>query len=853
MKRENYLPPTSINNVSFRYTNQAIPTTNYHVLSVNYFDDYQFPGAPTSFTTVLNDNSQTVFYNNTTKKPKGLPTGSWIRIMETSTTNPVKADVSFYLYDKKARVVRHRTNNYLTGYTQIDKKLDFIGKVLYTETKHKRLSSSTEILTREDFAYSPQDRLLTHIHKIDSNPSQLLTNNTYDELGQLTSKAVGGTNIFSSTGLQKVDYSYNIRGWLTQINDINNLQKGSDPFDLFAFKINYNTVQGNIAGVDPLYNGNISETFWRTSNDNITRKYGYKYDKLNRLKDAIYLKQGSTANSYGEKIEYDKNGNITLLERYGEMDDDLNKILIDNLTYHYAANSNLLNKVTDLTNNPSGFKDDSTGLNDTIDDYTYDVNGNMTKDDNKGITAIKYNHLNLPTEIIFTGTNKKINYLYNAIGQKVKKTVTNGTNITHTDYLSGYQYQQVGTGTVILQFFPHSEGYVSNTLVSGVNNYNYVFNYTDHLGNIRLSYTKDPSTEGLTILEENHYYPFGLKHNNYNLDQEYFDNESGIIVLKPKTIPYKYKYNGKEWQNELGLNMYDMDMRQYDPAIARWIVQDPVVHYDFSPYNAFDNNPIFFADPSGADSRTFYGEEAQYVVSQLQKRLGGRIQAKSQSNQSDTSSNTNLNITEYTSTNNSGQTFQYKLIDDKKNIHQLSYTETKYSKNRTIKVQSIINNSVNEIVVTDYVTVTRNIQIKVTKNGVEITTEVVTNYGTTSFDFLNCKECYSKSNKQVIDGVDGNQDAKTLSNLISNNLKVNPEFNLFNQPNTILPPLVSAASGYLFSRLGVKRVLPAILLSIDISEGYDYFYKKFNDYSGSSVDVELGKNGTILLSNYNLE
>lgn len=45
-----------------------------------------------------------------------------------------------------------------------------------------------------------------------------------------------------------------------------------------------------------------------------------------------------------------------------------------------------------------------------------------------------------------------------------------------------------------------------------------------------------------------------------------------------------------------------MDMRQYDPAIGRWVVQDPVTHFDYSPYSAFDNNPIYFADPSGADS-----------------------------------------------------------------------------------------------------------------------------------------------------------------------------------------------------------------------------------------------------------
>ncbi len=45
-----------------------------------------------------------------------------------------------------------------------------------------------------------------------------------------------------------------------------------------------------------------------------------------------------------------------------------------------------------------------------------------------------------------------------------------------------------------------------------------------------------------------------------------------------------------------------MDWRQYDPAIARWISMDPVIHHSMSPYNAFDNNPVFWKDPSGANS-----------------------------------------------------------------------------------------------------------------------------------------------------------------------------------------------------------------------------------------------------------
>ncbi|WKW46716.1 RHS repeat-associated core domain-containing protein [Myroides sp. JBRI-B21084] len=87
---------------------------------------------------------------------------------------------------------------------------------------------------------------------------------------------------------------------------------------------------------------------------------------------------------------------------------------------------------------------------------------------------------------------------------------------------------------------------------------------------------------------QNNYYPFGLKHQGYN-------NLSGD--------GYKYKLNGKEYEDAFGLNIYEMDLRQLDPAIGRWVVQDPVVHHDYSPYSAFDNNPVYWSDPSGADSQ----------------------------------------------------------------------------------------------------------------------------------------------------------------------------------------------------------------------------------------------------------
>ena len=137
-------------------------------------------------------------------------------------------------------------------------------------------------------------------------------------------------------------------------------------------------------------------------------------------------------------------------------------------------------------------------------------------------------------------------------------------------------------------------GKQAQVLFDGVNN------YTDHLGNVRVSYTKDPQTGNLKILDESHYYPFGLKHQEYSTFGFVSNPIQGVIIAPVANNPYKYRYNGKEYQDELNLNMYDMDMRQYDPAIARWVVMDPVIHHSMSPYSAFDNNPVFWTDPSGA-------------------------------------------------------------------------------------------------------------------------------------------------------------------------------------------------------------------------------------------------------------
>jgi RHS repeat-associated protein len=600
---------SNVDNINNLYSSTVTPVDGYKLLTINYYDDYNFPNAPHPIPSSIL--AQDVLIN-----VKGMATGSWVRVLTAS--DETLAEVSYSLYDNKSRIIKVNTTNYLGGFTSIETKYNFIGQALHTITNHKKADGIEAVKIAEDFQYTPQGRLLNHIHQINDLPRELIAHNVYDELGKLISKNVGGSDITTFSGLQQVDYSYNIRGWLKMINDVNNLNGISGTTDLFAFKINYNEVDNDINHqIKKLYNGNISETYWRTASDNILRKYGYQYDDLNRLRGSFYQKpQAPVAltNSYNESMDYDKNGNILNMFRTGGLDNQIETIAIDDLKYFYSANSNQLSKVIDTTNEPQGFKDDTTtDPGDTNDDYKYDANGNMIADENKGIVNIAYNHLNLPTHIDF-GVNGIITYLYDATGKKVKKTVDTGENETITHYLYGFQYKGDE-----LQFFPTSEGYVNISHVKYVNGifqqesetidnqYSYVYNYLDHLGNIRLSYGKDPSNGALRIIEENHYYPFGLKHTNYNSDKMMYVKEDAILKIKLSpnniTTSYNYKYNGKELQDELGLNMYDYGARNYDPAIGRWMNIDPKAekYYNISSYVYVADNPIFYIDQDGKE------------------------------------------------------------------------------------------------------------------------------------------------------------------------------------------------------------------------------------------------------------
>ncbi|WP_340064449.1 RHS repeat-associated core domain-containing protein [Ascidiimonas aurantiaca] len=190
--------------------------------------------------------------------------------------------------------------------------------------------------------------------------------------------------------------------------------------------------------------------------------------------------------------------------------------------------------------------------------------------------------MNLPLQIDFGGGNT-VNYVYDATGGKLKKTVTDVANgITETQYARKFVYKNN-----TLEFFHHAEGYIE-PMTNG--DFSYIYQSKDHLGNVRLSYA-DTDGNGLIdigeIKEENNYYPFGLKHKGYN---------SGI-----NGRDHTFEYNGKEIQEELGLNWYDYGARMYDATLGRWHSTDNKAEFYFanSPYIYALNTPIQAIDPDG--------------------------------------------------------------------------------------------------------------------------------------------------------------------------------------------------------------------------------------------------------------
>ncbi|MDU1893142.1 MAG: RHS repeat-associated core domain-containing protein, partial [Dysgonomonas sp.] len=295
-------------------------------------------------------------------------------------------------YDNKKRLIQSKSTNHLNGMEEEYIAYNFTGQ----PTKKMHVHSATGKTTQTEYytyEYDPAGRLLKTKHKLNSGNEVLLADNSYDELGRLKSTKSNNQDKLAAS------YTYNVRSWLSTIRHYH-----------FHEDLTYS------------YNGNITAVQWTQGGK--PRKYAYTYDGLSQLKSAAYTGIGSE--KYNTAYTYDKHGNMKTVQRYGRKDAGTGASsysVVDQLTFNH--NGNQLIWADDTAPNityaaSADFKDKKT-VNGTI-EYTYNLNGAMRSDLNKGITEIQYNSLNLPISIEVDSDHAKgrIKYTYSASGAKLK-------------------------------------------------------------------------------------------------------------------------------------------------------------------------------------------------------------------------------------------------------------------------------------------------------------------------------------------------------------------------------------------------------------------------------------------------
>lgn len=556
---------TSTGNVH-GYSNDAFPEglSSGNYLTVMYYDSYDdfptnytnssytTPGV-TGFTNISSSDfepSRTLSHlagQITGTKVKNLDSGSWY------------FTVNFY--DKKGRLIQTKAQNHLGGYDRFSNAYDFSGSITGSVQEH--MTNYDTIVAGERFLYDHGGRLVENYHQISGKAEILLASMKYNSKGQLEDKYLYSTETTSSKGmLQRLDYEYNIRGWLTAMNDLDDLDS-----DWFAMELFYNDDTDLHASMSPTerFNGNISAMLWKNQTNstvNFEKGYCYYYDDVNRITRADYgLTSSSTPSDFDvTNITYDMNGNILSLTRRDDTQ------ILDSLDYTYSGNQ--LTSVVDDGDLTDGFS-----YSGSPSPYAYDSNGNLIYDNYKGIGTIDYNYMNLPCRVAFSGSDE-IEFIYDAAGNKLQKKVTASSTTTTTDYVGNVVYQG---GDLI--YIISSEG----RLIPSGNDYLYEYHIKDHLGNTRAAFDVD-SDGAMNLRQLTDYYPFGMTKSLYE-----------------SSIDNNYLYNGKELQEELGLALYDYGARFYDPALGRFTTVDPWAenYNEQSPYLYAYNNPIRYTDYLG--------------------------------------------------------------------------------------------------------------------------------------------------------------------------------------------------------------------------------------------------------------
>ncbi len=547
---------------NLKLNTSALTLGTYKVLKAAYYDNYAFRGlvgfsnSSLAYKTVGVDDFYLKRYGDDNPasgyKHKNLLTGTLTALLDDSNAMLY----SCMYYDSKQRLIQTRSTNHLPGGLEEE----YIAYNLQGQpTRRKHIHSATGKTTQTEtyaYEYDHASRLLTTKHRLNAGAEVTLANNEYDELGHLKSNKRNGVPNLAS------GYSYNIRSWTKSITGT-----------LFNQTLYYN--DSYTGSTIPSYSGNISAMTWTVSGENKKRGYNFTYDHLSRLTAAGYLENDVASTNYNTGYTYDKQGNILTINRNGRTGTSTFGA-IDQMIFTY--NGNQLKNIAETAGVPSLSQSADFRKNASLQatEYFYDRNGNMTTDLNKGMSEISYNSLSLPTKVVISNAQGSATntYLYSASGTKLNVNMNWGSGNRTTDYVGNMIYENGSLKRILVD-----GGYLEN------NAYHYYL--TDHLGNNRVVAKADG-----TVVQTNHYYPFGMAFTDGNT-----------------TSNQPYKYNGKEFDGERGVNWYDYSARYMDPATIRFTTMDPLAekYYSISPYVYCGNNPLRFVDPTGLEPQESSG------------------------------------------------------------------------------------------------------------------------------------------------------------------------------------------------------------------------------------------------------
>tara|TARA_R110002096_G_scaffold186511_2_gene365572 strand:- start:4283 stop:9571 length:5289 start_codon:yes stop_codon:yes gene_type:complete len=367
--------------------------------------------------------------------------------------------------------------------------------------------------------------------------------------------------------LQGEDFVYTLNGTLKSVNSPS-LDRSQDPGedglvsannelfqpDIFGMSLDYyqndykrsGTFINAEAGSQGSFLGNITQVRWnkrKNPNDNFTQQqmFQYEYDHQNRLTQAEYglytagncinlpvgqscsnpVNPAFVANSSNNykvwNITYDANSNLLSLNRNGY--GNASETPMDQFTYNYGITNgkrtdNKLLSVADAgdNSNASRYLDirDQGSSN-----FTYNSLGQMTSNEQED-SHISYNERGLVSMVYgnfgLSNQYKKVEYIYNALGQRTQKIDYNNVSGASNTALRKTWYVRAAGGTVLAVYeqdlsnggiveLTEQSIYGSNRL----GNYKrpsaphahigYAYEFTDHLGNVRSTYANEPSVD----------------------------------------------------------------------------------------------------------------------------------------------------------------------------------------------------------------------------------------------------------------------------------------------------------------------------------------------------------------------